>query len=232
MIDPATGWIEIAEIPSKRTDAVADVIKRTWFNRYPWPTQVVMDRGSEFMAEFSEMITRDYGVKKKTITTRNPQANAIVERVFQTISNVIRTMEVYNQDLDQEEPFKGVISATCFAIRSTVHTTTQYTAMQLVPGGDAILNIAHEANWKLIKDRKQELINRNNAKENASRKPHTYNVGDKVLIKNDWSAKYRKVAFLGPYPITNVNNNGTVRVALNNRVMDVYDIRYVRSFRE
>ena len=232
MIDPATGWIEIAEIPDKRADTVADVIERTWFNRYPWPTQVVMDRGSEFMAEFSEMVVRDYGVKKKTITTRNPQANAIVERVHQTIGNVIRTMELYDQELDQEEPFKGVISATCFAIRSTVHTTTQHTPMQLVFGRDAILNIAHEANWKLIKDRKQKLIDQNNKRENASRKPHTYNVGDKVLIKNDWSAKYRKVAFLGPYPITNVNDNGTVRVALNDTVTDVYNIRYVRPFRE
>ena len=92
------------------------------------------------------MVVRDYGVKKKTITTRNPQANAIVERVHQTIGNVIRTMELYDQELDQEEPFKGVISATCFAIRSTVHTTTQHTPMQLVFGRDAILNIAHEVN--------------------------------------------------------------------------------------
>ena len=120
MIDPATGWIKIAEIPSKRADVVAEVIERTWFNRYPWHTHVFMDRGSEFIAEFSEMISRDYGVKKKTIMTRNPQANAIVERVHQTIGNVIRTMEVYDQDLDQEEPFKRVILATCFAIRSTV----------------------------------------------------------------------------------------------------------------
>ena len=184
------------------------------------------------MAEFSEMVVRDYGVKKKIITTRNPQANAIVERVHQTIGNVLRTMELYDQELDQKEPFKGVISVTCFAIRSTVHTTTQHTPMQLVFGRDAILNIAREANWKLIRDRKQKLINQNNKQENASRKPHTYKVGDKVLIKNDWSAKYRKVAFLGPYPITNVNDNGTVRVALNDMITDVYNIRNVRPFRE
>ena len=63
MIDPATGWIEIAEIPSKCANVVADIIKRTWFKLNPWPTQVVMNRASKFMAEFSEMITRDYGVK-------------------------------------------------------------------------------------------------------------------------------------------------------------------------
>ena len=59
-----------------------------------------MDRGSEYMAEFSKIIIRDYDVKKKTLTTRNLQANSIVERVHQTIGNVIRTMEVYDQELD------------------------------------------------------------------------------------------------------------------------------------
>ena len=90
MIDPATGWIEIAKIPDKQADTVADVIKSTWFNCYLRPTQVVMDRGSEFMAEFSEMVIRDYGIKKKTITTCNPQANAIVERVHQTTKTEIK----------------------------------------------------------------------------------------------------------------------------------------------
>ena len=66
-------------------------------------------------------------------------------------------MEVYDQELDQAEPFKGVILATCFAIRSIVHTITQYTPMNLVFGDNAILNIAHKANWKLIKDKKQDL---------------------------------------------------------------------------
>ena len=35
MIYPATGWIEIADIPSKHAVVVADVIEQTWFNRYP-----------------------------------------------------------------------------------------------------------------------------------------------------------------------------------------------------
>eukprot|EP00957_Ditylum_brightwellii_P151771 11557374-Ditylum_brightwellii.AAC.1 len=35
-----------------------------WLTWHPYPTQVVLDRGTEFMAEFTEMISRDYGVKK------------------------------------------------------------------------------------------------------------------------------------------------------------------------
>jgi hypothetical protein len=40
------------------------------------------------------MIKNDYGIKGKSITIRNPQANAIVERVHQGIGNIIRTFEL------------------------------------------------------------------------------------------------------------------------------------------
>ena len=61
---------------------------------------------------------------------------------------------------------------------------------QLVFGRDSILNITHEANWKLIRDRKQKLINKNNERENRTRKVHKYKTEDLVLIKNDQSTKY------------------------------------------
>ena len=90
MIDPATGWFEIKQVPgTKRADVVANIIEQVWLNRYPWPQKVILDRGTEFMAEFSKMIQDDYGIKKKPITKRNPQANAIVERVHQTIGNMV-----------------------------------------------------------------------------------------------------------------------------------------------
>eukprot|EP00957_Ditylum_brightwellii_P161599 12303807-Ditylum_brightwellii.AAC.1 len=85
MIDPATGWFEMTEIKSKCAGVIANVIKQTWFNRYPWPAEVVLDRGTEFMAKFTEMIKRDYGITKHPITAQNPQANGIVERIHQTI---------------------------------------------------------------------------------------------------------------------------------------------------
>eukprot|EP00957_Ditylum_brightwellii_P087111 6629932-Ditylum_brightwellii.AAC.1 len=80
MIDPATGWFKMAEIKTKRADTIANVIEQTWFNPYPWPTEVVLDRGMEVMAKFNEMIQREYGVTKQLITTQNQQANGIVER--------------------------------------------------------------------------------------------------------------------------------------------------------
>ena len=210
MIDPATGWFEIVPIRNKTAIEVANQAEMTWFTRYPWPTKIIFDRGTEFMGEFAKMCKEDYGLKKRPITTRNPQANAILERIHQTIGNMIRTTQV--QDSTEEEPWAGVLAAVAFATRATYHTTLQATPAQLVFGRDAILNIKHEANWQYIKQRKQQLINKNNARENAKRKPHEYKANDKVLVKNPDNRKFGSNPYIGPFTVTSVNNNGTVEL--------------------
>ena len=89
---------------------------------------MTFDRGSEFIGQdFQEMIKETYGIKAKPITVRNPQANAIVERVHQVIGNIIRTFELENNYLDEDDPWIGILSATAFAVRSTFHTTLRST---------------------------------------------------------------------------------------------------------
>ena len=44
-----------------------------------------------------------------------------------------------------------------------------------------LLNTKFEANWNLIKERKQKLIKQNNERENKNRIEHQYKEGDKVL---------------------------------------------------
>jgi hypothetical protein len=129
------------------------------------------------------MIKEDYGVKAKPITVRNPQANAIVERVHQVIGNIIHTYELEKNYLDDNDPWKGILSATVFAVQFSFHTTLQNTPGQLVFGCDMILNVKHEANWEYICARKQIIRIKNNKAENAKRIPHTYYIGDKVLLK-------------------------------------------------
>ena len=96
MIDPTTGWFEMAQISNKTDAEIADITEKTWFTRYPLPQRIVIDRGTKFMAEFSNMCHNDYGLERKPITTRNPQSNAIIERIHQTIVNIIRTFDVSN----------------------------------------------------------------------------------------------------------------------------------------
>eukprot|EP00980_Cylindrotheca_fusiformis_P020156 scaffold7228_cov54-Cylindrotheca_fusiformis.AAC.2 len=129
------------------------------------------------MAEVTEMLTEDYGLTINRITTQNPQANAIVERVHQTIGNMIRTWFVDDLALDAKNPFSRLLAAVAFAMRaSTIHMTLHATPSQLVFGRDAILDVPFEADWMAIRDQKQRRINENNVRENAKRKAHQYHI--------------------------------------------------------
>ena len=231
MIDPATGWFEIHEYEDKRSITVANIAEQEWFSRYPWPTQITFDRGSEFIGkDFQKMIKEDYGIKGKPITVRNPQANAIVERVHQVIGNIIRTFELEDNYLDEENPWKGILSATAFAVRSTFHTTLHNSPGQLVFGRDMIFNIKHTANWEYIRARKQKLINKNNQRENSKRKRHEYQIGDQVLLHRGTENKY-EAPYEGPYKILKVNKNGTVSLKVKS-VTDTYNIRRIIPYHD
>ena len=208
MINSATGWFEMAKIPNKTAAEIADITKKTWFTRYPLPQQILFDRGTEFTAEFAKMCHNDYGLKSKPITTRNPRSNAIIERIHQTIRNIIRTFDVSNIIIN--DPWSGILVATMFTVQETYHTTLQASLMQLVFGRDAILNIKHVADWEHIRQRKQLRINHNNKRENMRRNNHQYKIGDKLLVKRKKNSKH-ELELMGPFPITQISDNGTVR---------------------
>ena len=78
------------------------------------------------MAEVIPMLKRDYGIKRKPITTRNPQANAMVESCHQTLRSMIATKSIKSKaDLPKDNPWIGVLTAsesTTCRIRAYVHT--------------------------------------------------------------------------------------------------------------
>ena len=180
--------------------------------------------------EFKEMIILDYGIKRKPITVRNPQSNSMIERIHQVIANIVRTFELETNYLDQDNPWKGILSATAFAIRSTYHTTLQKSPGQLVFGRDMILNIQHIANWEIIKKRKHRRINKNNKYENRKRISYNYKIGDKVLLKRGTENKY-ETPYAGPFAILRVNDNGTVYLQMEN-ITDTVNNRRIKPFKD
>lgn len=121
MIDPATGWFEIVEIDDKKADEVANRLELTWLTRYPWPTEIVMDRGKEFAAEVRDLLENDYGIKRKLITTRNPQANSIVERVHQVVHNMIRSLDIKGASDLPTHGWDGSCRAPSNSLNSACH---------------------------------------------------------------------------------------------------------------
>jgi hypothetical protein len=234
MIDPATSWFEIAEISTKRADFIANQLEMSWLTRYPWPTEIIMDRGKEFAAEVRNELSPEYGLNRKLITTRNPQANAIIERVHQVVGQMIDSWDIKDRtSLDADFGWGPHLSTLRAAMRAAVHTTLRATPSQLVFGRDALLNVSFEADWQYIRERKQKLIVQNNRKENKKRKPHTYSVGDRVMIRLDPSRKHGSPKYSGPHTLTVIKDNGTVTLrkdAPRGAVYETWNIRNLEPY--
>ena len=211
IIDPATGWFEMKEIGAPDSATTAAAMDDVWFSRYPRPQIIGFDGGSEFKSVFEETIA-NYGLEKHPTTAYNPQANGIIERVHQVITDMLRTFELEEQDLDEKDPWTPFLQAACFAIRSTYHTTLGATPAQLVFGRDMILPKKFKADWAAIQERRQQQILRDNTRENSKRIPHEYNIGDKVSKTRPGIQPKLRRKRDGPYEVIAVYNNGTLRI--------------------
>ena len=176
------------------------------------------------------MCVNDYGIKRKIISTQNPQANAIVECMHQTLRNLIWSFELQdNPYIDMDDPWLGILAAAAFAMCSMYHTTLCAMPGQLIFGRDMILNMQYLADWTAIKVCKQQLIHKNNIIENSKRIPDQYKVADMVMLENHHANKYEQ-PYKGPYLVMQVNTNGTVCLKIG-AVMDTMNIRCIHPYK-
>ena len=227
MVDPATGWFEIVQVPyysiedvknddqdyiDKSSARISRLFEQTWLSRYPRPREVICDNGSEFKLHFMTLL-KDFDIKPKPTTVENPQGNSPVERIHQVVQDMIKTKELDTFIFDYIDPWAEVLSSVAWAIRASYHSTLQSTPSQLVFGRDMLFNIKKTINWKLITNNKRKQIVRDNTRENTGRIPHTYNVGDRVLrLKRGVMRKYSKQKS-DPFTVVQVHTNGTVTIA-------------------
>jgi transposase InsO family protein len=89
MVDTGTNWCEVARITTAASIATAKAFDQQWLSRHPCPLECVHDNGNKFMGiEFQEL-QLSYGIKPKPTTVKNPQAKAIVERIFRTLEEQV-----------------------------------------------------------------------------------------------------------------------------------------------
>ena len=74
-----------------------------------------------------------------------------------------------------------------------------------------IINQCYNIDRETIREGKEDLIIKGNECESGNQINYTYKQGDKVLLKYGWKTKFNHNSYLGPYIITTVRNNGTVR---------------------
>ena len=79
-------------------------------------------------------------------------------------------------------------------------------------GRGMLFDIPYTADWADIGKRRQEQVDKSNMLENKRRLDWDHKVGDKVLIVKKGIIRKIEVPNDGPYTITQVHTNGTVRI--------------------
>ena len=232
MIDPCTNLVEIQHTISTTAAEGAAAVENTWLARYPRPLQIVTDQGPEFGQEFTDMCERN-GVKHHTSTSRNPQGNSLIERIHQTIGQVLRTVAAARNPKSIHEAnavINETLATAMHACRCACSSSlNHHSPGALAFGRDMFLDIPLIADIIAIQNNRQLLVDKRLLRANASRIRHDYAVGDLVWKRNHLGFSDKLMPSVsGPYPIERVHTNGTVTIRLSNTVLERINIRRIR----
>lgn len=233
-IDTCTNLVELVRLDNKTAEHCRDKFSQSWLARYPLPTRCVHDNGKEFVGYEFQRRLEVLGIKDVATTSRNPQSNAICERMHQTVGNILRTTLKSNppQNLQQaNDILDEALSTVMHALRSNVGTAIGSAPGALVFGRDMFINLPLVADWHTITNRRELIVNESLRRHNAKRRRYDYVVGQRVLKKRHKPAKLGDRTE-GPYNVTQVHTNGTVTVLLRPGITERINIRRVIPYRE
>ena len=234
-IDPVTNLVELIRIENKTAAHVAKQFENCWLARYPWPERCVHDKGKEFIGFEFQQLLRHASIKDKSTTSRNPQANAVCERMHQTVGNILRTL-LHGHDIAAQQTANTIIDN---ALATAMHATRTAVSKSLggnTPGSlafrrDMFLNVPLVADLHAIRQQRQLLIDENLRRQNEKRRGFDYQVGQQVLMKhNDTNKLGRRT--IGPFPIIAIHTNGNVTIRRSPHVTERVNIRRVLPYRE
>jgi hypothetical protein len=91
-IDTALNLVELIRIDNKIAKHIRDKFTQSWLCWYPHPVQCLHDKGGEIIGQNFQWLLKIFSIKDVCSTSKNPQSNAICERMHQTLTNVLRTL--------------------------------------------------------------------------------------------------------------------------------------------
>ena len=166
-------------------------------------------------------------------TVKNPQANAVCERVHQSIKNILRVLLRATPPANMDAAADAVDTALATAMhaaRCVVHGTTKFSPGALAFHRDMFLNIPLVADLLFSQQRRQMVIDENLRRANNKRIGFDYQVGQQVLIRCHPLSKLGEKSS-GPFPIEQVHANGTLTIRRRPNMTERMNIRRLRPFR-
>ena len=77
---------------------------------------MIFDKGSKFKLHFEGLLCDSYGLKHKSTSIKNPQANTILERIHQVLMTMIQTSEIDMSDSVAPSDIDAVLTNASWAI--------------------------------------------------------------------------------------------------------------------
>jgi hypothetical protein len=255
MIDPATSWFKILELPTVRVtvpkggkgnkttcdytkDAeifdktsaqISNLVYKCWFSRYPHCRYMIYDNGSEFKLHF-RALCKTYGITRKPTSFKKPQANAILERIHAVFTNMLRTAELDMAESVNASDIDIFLADAAWAIRSTYHNVLKASPGAAIFGRDMLFDILFITDWKIIGEHRQKLTDCNTDRKNEGRFNYNYKVGKKILVRNEVILrKAQSIWQKDPWTITTVHTNRNIMVQCGNKI-ERCNIRRVKPF--
>ena len=186
---------------------------------------------SEFKLHFQELCAL-YDLEQKPTSVRNPQANAILERLHAVNGDMLRTSNLDNANTSNDEMIDSFLVNVAWAVRSTYHTVLKYFPGAAIFGRDMLFDIPYIADWNAIGQRRQKIAVQTNERENAHRLDYDYVVGQKVMLANDGKIlRKAEDRYLGPFTVTQIHTNGTIRIQRGS-MSERLNIRRVTPYHE
>ncbi len=148
---------------------ISTLVKKNWFSRYSRCQHVIYDNGSEFKLHFKALCDT-YDIKHKPTSVKNPQANAILERVHQVIMVMLCTAEIDMADSVDASDIDTFLTNVAWAICSTYHTVLKASPRAAIFGRNMLFIIPFLADWNKIGDYRQRQTDINTDHENKTQK--------------------------------------------------------------
>ena len=233
MIDMVTNLVEVVRIDNITSAHVALHFENTWLSRYPRPIHVIYDQGGELTGYPFQQLLQRHHIHRHPISSKNPQANSVCERIHQMIGNALRVLSTLNPPAglqDAQQLVDTAISNAVFATRATFHSSIQTTPGGLAFGRDMVLDIPLIADLQLIQQRKQQLIDNRLIVANRRCFSYGYNVNDEVL-KLVYKPDKLETRAKGPYRVERVHANGTLTIRLSPNTFERISLCRVKPYR-
>ena len=124
----------------------------------------VYDHGKEFLGEAFQKILRRHGITSGASVVKNPQSNAVCERIYQSIGNSLRALNFAHPPRNATEAkfcVDTALQTAAYAARAAMHTTMKMSPGSMAFHRDMIMNIPLIVDFELLRQWRQALIDKN-----------------------------------------------------------------------